>query len=42
MIVQVAVDVLSGQCEYPDEVIDVYRAIPDPPFNRLGRVSVAA
>ena len=38
VIVQVAVDVLTGRYEYPDEVIDVYRAIPDPPFNRLGRV----
>ena len=37
-IVQVAVDALAGRYEYPDEVIDVYRAIPDPPFNRLGRI----
>ena len=42
VIVQVSVDVLTGRHEYPDEVIDVYRAIPEPPFNRLGRVSLAA
>ncbi|MDE2715764.1 MAG: ThiF family adenylyltransferase [Chloroflexota bacterium] len=41
-IVQVAVDTLVGRYEFPDEVIDVYRAIPEPPFNRLGRLSVAA
>ena len=40
-IVQVVVDTLVGRYEFPDEVIDVYRAIPDPPFNRLGRLSVA-
>lgn len=41
-IVQVTVDALVGRYEFPDEVIDVYRAIPEPPFNRLGRLSVAA
>ena len=40
--VQVAVDTLVGRYEFPDEIIDVYRAIPEPPFNRLGRLSVAA
>lgn len=39
-MVQAAVDALTGRYEFPDEVIDVYRAIPEPPFNRLGRVSL--
>lgn len=39
-IVQATVDALTGRYEFPDEVIDVYRAIPEPPFNRLGRVSL--
>ena len=42
LIVQVAVDALTGRYGFPDEVIDVYRAIPDPPFDHIGRVSVAA
>ena len=41
-IVQVALDTLTGRYEFPDEVIDVYRSIPEPPFNRLGRVGDAA
>ena len=42
IIVQVAADTLTGRYEFPDEVIDVYRAIPEPPFNRLGRVADVA
>ena len=40
-IVQVAVDTLTGRREFPDEVIDVYPAIPEPPFDHVGRVVVA-
>lgn len=39
LIAQVALDALTGRREYPDEVIEVYRAIPDPSFNQVGRVS---
>ena len=42
VIVQVAVDALTGRYEFPDEVIDVYRAITEPPFEHIGRVSVVA
>ena len=38
LITQVAIDVLTERSEFADEVIDVYRAIPEPPFNRIGRV----
>ena len=39
VIVQVTVDALTGRYEFSDEVIDVYRAIAEPPFDRVGRVS---
>ena len=39
LITQVSVDVLTERFEFADEVIDVYRAIPDLPFNRIGRIS---
>lgn len=38
LIVQTAIDVLTERFEFPDEVIDVYRPIPDTQFNRMGRV----
>ena len=42
LIAQVAIDVLADRFEFPDEVIDVYRSIPEPPFNRVGRVDQSA
>ena len=41
LIVQAAIDVLTGRLELADEVIDVYRPISEPPFNRIGRVGRA-
>ena len=41
LIVQAAVDVLTGRLELTDELIDVYRPIPVPPFSRIGRVILA-
>lgn len=38
LIAQVALDALTDRLEYSDEVIEVYRAIPEPPFNQVGRV----
>ncbi len=38
LIVQSAIDALTGRFELADEVLDVYRAIPSPPFDRTGRV----
>ena len=38
LIAQAAVDALTNRFELADEVIDVYRAISHPPFNRIGRV----
>ena len=38
LIAQAAIDVLTGRFEFADEVIDVYQPIPDPPFDRVGRV----
>lgn len=38
LIAQVALDALTDRREYSDEVIEVYRAIPEPPFNQVGRV----
>ena len=38
LIAQAAIDVLTGRFEFADEVIDVYRPIPDPPFDHVGRV----
>ena len=38
LIVQAAIDVLTGRLEFADEVIDVYRPIPELPFSRIGRV----
>lgn len=39
LVAQAAIDVLTGRRELPDEIIDVYRALPgQPPFERLGRI----
>ncbi len=38
LISQVAIDVLTGRFEFADEVIEVYRAIPEPPFHQIGKV----
>lgn len=35
---EVAIDCLAGRLRYGDEVIDVYRPLDEPPFDRLGRV----
>ena len=40
LIVQVVVDALTGRFEFHDEVVDVYRAIGEPPFDRVGRVGI--
>ena len=37
LITQMAIDVLTERFEFDDEVIDVYRRLPDEPFNRVGR-----
>ena len=39
LIVQVAIDALTGRFEFRDEVIDVYRAISEAPFDQVGRVA---
>ena len=39
LISQAAIDVLTDRFEFADEVIDVYRAIPQPPFHQIGRVA---
>ena len=38
LIVQVTLDALAGRFEFDDEVIDVYRAISEQPFDRVGRM----
>lgn len=37
LITQMAIDALTGRFEFDDEVIDVYRTLPDAPFNCVGR-----
>ena len=37
LIAQAAIDVLSERFELEDEVIDVYRPLPEAPFDRVGR-----
>ena len=39
LIAQAAIDVLTERFDLADEVLDVYRAIPDRPFDRVGRVA---
>ena len=38
LISQMTIDALTKRFDFPDEVTDVYRPIPDPPFNRIGRL----
>ncbi len=38
LIVQVTVDALTNRFEFCDEMVDVYRAISEPPFDQVGRV----
>jgi molybdopterin/thiamine biosynthesis adenylyltransferase len=33
----VAIDLLTERLEYEEELIDVYRPLPEPPFERIGR-----
>lgn len=41
LIAETAIDTLTGRLALPDEIIDVYRALPDePPFDRIGRVAL--
>ena len=37
LITQVAIDALTERFEFDDEVIDVYRPLPEAPFNLVGR-----
>ena len=37
LIAQAAIDVLTERFEFEDEVIDVYRPLPEAPFDRVGR-----
>ena len=39
LIVQVAIDALTGRFEYDDEVVDVYRKLAEPPFDQLARLA---
>ena len=39
LVAQAALDVLTERFDLADEVLDVYRALPDPPFDHVGRVS---
>ena len=38
LIAQVAIDALTGRFEFDDDVVEVYRAIGEPSFDRVGRV----
>ena len=38
LIAQVAIDTLMERHDFEDEIIDVYRPLPEPPFDRTGRV----
>ncbi len=38
LTVRVAIDALTGRFEFKDEVSEVYRPIPQSPFDRVGRV----
>ena len=39
LIVQAAIDVLTGRFEFADEMIDVYRPLPGTEFDIVGRYS---
>lgn len=41
LIVQTVIDALTGRFEFDDEVIDVYRPLSEPPFDRIGRIDIA-
>ena len=41
LMVQTVIDALTGRFEFDDEVIDVYRPLSEPPFDRIGRVDIA-
>ncbi len=38
LIAQAAIDILTERFDLADEVLDVYRVIPDPPFDHVGRI----
>ena len=39
LISEVALDTLTCRLDYPEEIIDIYRVLPNkPPLNRLGRL----
>ena len=39
LLCEVAIDMLTERCDFPDEITDVYRALDDePPYDRLGRI----
>ena len=38
LICRIAIDVLTSRFEFPDEVIEVYRPISEPPFHQMGRI----
>ena len=40
LMVQAVIDVLTKRFEFDDEVIDVYRPLSEPPFDRIGRVDI--
>lgn len=40
LIAHVAMDALTERFHMPDEVIDVYRPLAEPPFDRIGRVAL--
>lgn len=35
---EVVIDTLTGRNTYADDTIDVYRPLPEPPFNQIGRL----
>ena len=37
LVTQISIDVLTERFEFDDEVIDIYRPLPEAPFNRVGR-----
>ena len=41
LMVQTVIDALTERFEFADEVIDVYRPLSEPPFDRIGRVDIA-
>ena len=38
LICRTAIDVLTSRFEFPDEAIEVYRPISEPPFHQMGRI----